>query len=126
MKKSLSIMAIVVFSGPTMVQAAKKSSLETLTAINCRAMAVQHALNKVGKDWGKDSVGILHVDRSISYGTEIDPAKGEIAGHSNVSVVISRESADPVQYEMIIQGSITKGSTRPKCHVIKEIQRDML
>lgn len=126
MLKKLSILALLALACSSFSYASKEPSLEMLAAKSCREMAVQHALDKVGQAWGKNEIDLLHVDRSIPYGVDNDPSIGETAGYSNVSVVISRESADPVQYEMVIQASTKKGSSELKCKVVKEIQRDLL
>lgn len=102
----------------------KTISLEMETATQCRQFAIKHALNKLHKSWGE--VGLSHVDRSLPDGSDVDPRVGEIAGYSNVSVVIDKESADSVQYEMKVKGIRQKGSAAIKCTIVKEIERDIL
>lgn len=109
-------MSLFVFADVSLVYA---QALDVRTAKECRSMAVRHALKGEG-------VGLLHVDRSLPFGVENDPAKGEITGYSNVSVVISRESADPTQFEMLVEGKVRRGSTALRCKILKESQRELL
>ncbi len=94
-------------------------------AKNCKDDAIQHAIEAEKGSWGSE-VSVLHLDRAISTGVLQGSNRYDSAGTANVEVTLSRESADPVVYEMALTGKPQRGAKQMKCEITKTDRRDLL
>lgn len=118
--KVLILTALSIFT----LQTFAAESLEYRAAKECKQFAINHALKKEKASWGEE-VSLLHVDRSIPTGV-LEGSKGELEGYANIEVTLSRESIDPVVYEMVVAATQKKGAKSLTCKIKKEVTRDLL
>lgn len=115
---ALATIALNAFAANTTV------ALDIRAAKECKQYAINHAL-KAERAISGGEISLMHLDRSIPMGTLIGD-KGEEEGYINVQVILSRESSDPIVYEMAITAKTKKGSKTLSCKVTKEVTRELL